>query len=210
MRTLLAAAVLVAAVSGSLAFSQDRDPERLKDHQGCQVRLDMRELWEEHNVYMRQHVVSTLGGLADDKAVTRRLVKNQDEIGDAMKPYYGPDAARKLSALLREHVDIGAEVVKAAKAGTREELQTQRTRWESNGKNIASHLGGLNPLWKRKAFEETMQMHMTLTLDSVECRLKKDWDGDIKAFDKGHEHLLKLADILTEGIVRQNGEKLKG
>jgi hypothetical protein len=43
---------------------------------------------------------------------------------------------------------------------------------------------------------------LALTTDEVVSRLKKDWAADIAAYDKGHEHILKLADALAEGIAK--------
>jgi hypothetical protein len=39
--------------------------------------------------------------------------------------------------------------------------------------------------------------------------LKKDWAGDVAAYDKGHVHMLMFADIMAEGIIKQFPEKFK-
>jgi hypothetical protein len=57
-----------------------------------QLRLDMRMLWEEHITYTRNYIISALGDLPDQDAVAKRLLRNQDDIGNAIKPYYGEDA----------------------------------------------------------------------------------------------------------------------
>ncbi len=77
----------------------------------------MRKLWEDHITYTRGYIVSALADLPDTSVVATRLLKNQDDIGDAIKPYYGENAGKKLSALLRDHILIGTKVVKAAKTG---------------------------------------------------------------------------------------------
>jgi hypothetical protein len=59
------------------------------------------------------YIVSALADLEDAGPVAERLLRNQDDIGNAIKPYYGDDAGRKLAALLRDHILIAAGIVKA-------------------------------------------------------------------------------------------------
>jgi hypothetical protein len=35
------------------------------------------------------------------------------------------------------------------------------------------------------------------------ARLTKNWDADVRAFDKVYDHILKMADALSAGIVKQ-------
>ena len=55
----------------------------------------MRKLWEDHVVWTRQFIVSAAtesGNLPDIGPTTDRLLANQTDIGNALKPFYG-DAA---------------------------------------------------------------------------------------------------------------------
>ncbi len=82
-----------------------------------QLRMDMRKLWEDHITYTRNYIISALAGLGDTGTVAERLLRNQDDIGNAITPVYGETAGKKLSGLLRDHILIAANIVKAAKAG---------------------------------------------------------------------------------------------
>src|SRR4051812_39140041 len=57
-----------------------------------ETRMAMRKLWEDHITYTRNYIISALGGLPDADAIAQRLLANQADIGNAIKPYYG-DAA---------------------------------------------------------------------------------------------------------------------
>jgi hypothetical protein len=169
----------------------------------------MRQLWEDHIVYTRNFIISALGGLEDTGKVAERLLRNQDDIGNAIKPIYGDAAGNQLTALLREHILIAADIVKAAKSGDNDEVAKGQKRWYANADDIAAFLSGANPNWPKAALTDMLYKHLVFTTTEVVSRLKKDWAADIEAYDKGHEHMLMFADALTRGIVKQFPEKFK-
>jgi hypothetical protein len=173
------------------------------------LRMGMRMLWEDHIVYTRNYIISALADLGDADAVAGRLLKNQDDIGDAIKPYYGEEAGKKLSMLLRDHIMIAAEVVKAAKAGNDVELTKAQAKWTANADEIAAFLSGANPHWMKKDMTDMLHKHLELTTGEVVSRLKKDWVADIGYYDKGHMHMLMFADVLAMGIEKQFPDKFK-
>jgi len=123
--------------------------------------------------HTRNYIISALADLPDNDAVATRLLRNQDDIGDAIVPYYGPGAGKKLASLLRDHILIATEVVKAAKADDKGLLTAAQKKWSKNGKDIAAFLSGANPNWPRREFEEMLQKHLDLTTGEVVGRLKK-------------------------------------
>ena len=174
-----------------------------------ELRLAMRKLWEDHITYTRNYIISDLAGLGDRDAIAKRLLANQDEIGAAIKPYYGDDAGNGLSALLRDHITVATEVVAAAKGGDKAKLDAAQAKWTRNGKDIAAYLAAANPNWPQADLEAMLQKHLDLTSGEVVARLEKNWDADIKAYDDGHAHMLMFADALTDGIARQFPEKFQ-
>jgi len=200
--------ILAAAILGSVASAQEHaTPATRKSDPGTELRMAMRKLWEDHITYTRNYIISALGELPDADSVAQRLMKNQDDLGNAIKPYYGSDAGNKLANLLRDHIKIAAEVVKAAKADKKDKLAAEQKKWSENGKDIAAFLSGANPKWSKATLEEMLQRHLDLTTGEVVGRLKKNWTADIKAYDEGHEHMLMFADMLTEGVMQQFPEK---
>jgi len=163
----------------------------------------MRTLWEDHIVYTRNYIISALAGLEDAGPVAERLMKNQDQIGEAVKPYYGEEAGKKLAILLREHISLAAEVVGAAKSGVKEQLEAANKKWYANSDAIAAFLSGANPHWTKEALTGMLYKHLELTTGEVVSRLQKDWTADIDFYDRGHAHMLMFSDALTDGIVKQ-------
>jgi hypothetical protein len=176
---------------------------------GMDLQLAMRKLWEEHIVYTRNYIISALADLKDTGAVAERLLKNQDDIGNAIKPFYGEDAGNMLAKLLRDHIMIATEVVKAAKEGDNKALAMASKKWTMNADDIAVFLSGANPAWPKKDLMVMLHKHLDLTTGEVVSRLKMDWAGDISNYDMGHAHMLMFADTLTNGIMKQFPDKFK-
>ncbi|WP_139185589.1 glycosyltransferase [Bacillus sp. OK048] len=169
----------------------------------AQFKADMRVLWMEHSLWTDKYIVSTLAGLEDQEKVLARLLRNQDDTGNAIKPYYGEVAGNKLGQLLREHILLAGKVVAAAKSGNQADLKKYNAEWFKNADDITNFLTAANPHYNKKELNEMMYTHLKLVTEIAVARLKKDWDADIAAFDKNEAHLLHMADFLSNGIIKQ-------
>jgi hypothetical protein len=174
-----------------------------------ELKMAMRKLWEDHITYTRNYIISAVADLEDTSKIAERLLKNQDDIGDAIKPIYGDEAGKKLAVLLRDHILIATEVVKAAKMGNNEELSKASKKWNANADDISVFLSGANPNWPKNVLQDMLYKHLEYTTQEAVSRLKKDWASDIEAYDKGHVHMLMFSDVLTDGIVKQFPSKFK-
>lgn len=216
--TLIGALVLFCVVAiSSLSYAQDlkgKMMDKVTNQMCCaksevDLRLAMRKLWEDHIIYTRNYIISALADLEDGGAVAQRLLSNQDDIGNAIKAYYGDADGNKLAALLRDHIMIATGVVKAAKMGNTEELTKAQAKWNANADDIAVFLSGANPNWAKKDLSDMLYKHLEFTTGEVVSRLHKDWTADISSYDKGHMHMLMFADMLTDGLVKQFPDKFK-
>jgi hypothetical protein len=164
----------------------------------------MRKLWEDHITWTRVFIISATADLPDKAAATERLLQNQVDMGNAIKPYYGDAAGNQLTALLKEHITTAAEIVIAAKAGDKAKQDDATKRWFTNADQIADFLSKANPKnWPQAEMRKMMRDHLTLTTEEVVARLQGNWAADIAAYDKVHEQILHMADMLTRGIVNQ-------
>jgi hypothetical protein len=163
----------------------------------------MRKLWEDHITWTRLFIVSAVAGLPDADAAAGRLLQNQADIGDALAPYYGKDAAAQLTELLREHILVAADLVGAAKANDTAAVGRHNDAWYANGDEIAAFLADANPAWKAEDMRRMMRGHLDQTLAEATARLTGDWAADIAEYDRIHVHILEMADALAAGIVEQ-------
>jgi hypothetical protein len=170
----------------------------------------MRKLWEDHITWTRLYIVSAVADLPDKDATTKRLLQNQTDIGNAVKPFFGNDAGDKLTALLKDHILIAAGLIDAAKAGDAARKEDAAKRWNANADEIAAFLSGANPKnWAADEMKSMMREHLQATTAEVVAHLTKDWTADIAAYVKVHEQILRMADMLSSGIEKQFPEKFK-
>jgi hypothetical protein len=171
------------------------------------LRQDMRKLWTDHTVWTRDYIVAAVGDQPSATAAATRLLKNQEDIGNAVGSIYGKAAGDKLTALLKEHITIAVDIIKFAKAGDKASQQQAGAKWKKNGDDIADFLAQANPNWPKATLADMMSKHLSTTTDEVVARLTKNWDADVKAYDAVYEHMLMMADALTDGIIKQFPEK---
>ena len=170
---------------------------------GEQLRMAMHKLWEDHIVWTRNVILNIMDDLPGTEQAVNRLLQNQDDIGNAVKPFYGDAGGKELTRLLREHITTAADLLKAAKAGNNTAFDAANKKWIANADEISDFLSKANPNWKLADMKKMMHDHLTLTTDEAVARLKKDYAADVKAYDKVHDEILMMADMLTDGIIKQ-------
>ena len=173
----------------------------------------MRKLWEDHVDWTRNYIIEAVynknpGAI---QAAANRLLKNQDDIGNALKPVFGNDAGNSVTKLLKEHINLAVLIVDAARQGQRQKAAIFIDRWRDNGRVIARALHQLNPrYWPMRVIEKCMMDHINLTVVEVNARVNKDWAADVRAFDNVKKQILHKADVLTQGISRLLADRKRG
>ena len=212
-RVALALAVLL-ALAGALAMSEPATAHagsHDSDHAATagsarQATLHdgMRELWEQHVAWTRLTIVSFAANTPDLPATQARLLRNQTDIGNAIKPYYGRAAGNQLTGLLREHITGAVAVLQAAKAGDTAALVAAKDAWYANGRQIADFLNAANPRnWPRATLRSMMRTHLDQTIQEAVAQLTGDYAASVRMYDEIEDHILTMADTLSSGIIAQ-------
>ncbi len=205
----LAAALGAVATAGAVGTAPSREHHHAQSARSVTAKQlafhdAMRKLWEDHITWTRLTIVSFAGGLPDLPANQARLLRNQTDIGNAVKPYYGKAAGNRLTALLEEHIRGAVAVLVAAKAGDQAQIKAATDAWYANGNEIADFLAKANPRnWPKREMRAMMKDHLDLTLREATHRLQGDFAADIRDYDRIHNQILEMADMLSEGIIRQ-------
>ncbi|HSC73360.1 MAG TPA: hypothetical protein VLB89_04265 [Gaiellaceae bacterium] len=168
------------------------------------LRAAMDKLWEDHITWTRMVIVDFAAGLPDLPTAEARLLRNQVDIGNAIKPYYGRAAGDKLTRLLRTHILEAVPVLQAAKAGDKTKLAAATNAWYANASQIATFLSKANPRnWPLPMMRAMMKQHLALTTKEAVERLQGNWAADVAAYDQVHAEILRMSAMLSDGIVRQ-------
>jgi hypothetical protein len=201
----LVAALLVLAStgrSGQARASATATPKLSANALALHASMD--KLWEDHITWTRMVIVDFAAGLPDLKTAEARLLRNQTDIGNAIKPYYGRAAGNKLTSLLRTHILKAVPVLEAAKAGDKPKLTQALNAWYANARQIAAFLSKANPHdWSLPMMNAMMKQHLALTTKEAVARLQGNWAADVAAYDQVHAEILQMARMLSDGIIRQ-------
>jgi len=171
----------------------------------------MRKLWEDHITWTRLAIVDLAAGGPGTNETVARLLQNQVDIGNAIKPFYGEQAGMQLTALLKTHIVQAANIILDAKAGNTAGVNENLTAWYSNANDIAAFLSGANPLnWPLETMKQLMKTHLDLTLKEATAYLDGNYSLSVSAYEEVHQEILMMADFLSTGIILQFPMKFTG
>jgi len=205
-------AALVALFASSLIIGMDNLDEinKSKKHHKkiysknfLKLHDKMRKIWEDHIQWTRNYIISAIANLGDQGPVAQRLLQNQDDLGDAIKPYFGRKIGNRLTKLFIDHILIAVDIIADAIANNIPQFEADYAKWQKNARRIAEFLHKHNSHWSKEEFKKMLYEHLDLTACEVASRLQADWQADINCYDEGHTHALKIADMFTKGIVKE-------
>jgi hypothetical protein len=168
------------------------------------LRNNMKDLWDDHMVYTRNLIISSISSIGDKDRITERLLRNQQEIGNSFIPMYGDQAGIKITRLLKEHVNIASEIVESARKSETNSYQSAVKKIHQNADELSKYLTNLNPYWNSNDLRGMLYKHISYMNGEINARVKKDWLADIEAYDRGHEHMMLFSEMITNGMINQN------
>jgi hypothetical protein len=171
-------------------------------------KAEMRYLWADHASWTRDVILGLVDQTPDANDALARLLENQVDIGNAIKPYYGDAAGQALTDLLTEHIVLAGDILVAARDGDTQGFNTANMAWYQNGDDISVFLNNANPdNWELDPMKAHMKHHLDLTLAEAVAHLEGRHDDEVQAYDDVFEQLMNLADELADGIANQFPDK---
>lgn len=168
----------------------------------------MQTLWLQHMEWTYAAVAAFAVDSPGFPATADRLLQNQVDIADAVRPFYGDAAADQLTTLLQDHIRGAVAVLVAAKAGDSVALDQAVAAEYANAKAIGDFLADANPTnWPKADMEAMMATHIDQTLVYATDMLQGDYAGAIANYGVAEAHMVEMADMLSAGVTAQFPDK---
>ena len=168
----------------------------------------MHQLWLEHIVWDHAYTVAaTANRLSEAQAIADRLMRNQEDIGRAFALYYGARVGKQITALLKEHIMIGGNLIEALKSNNKPSIMRLKEIWFQNGEQITQFLHHISPQLDQRELSAMFRTHLRLATQDAITRLRKRWHENIRISDQSLKLMLAFADYLAKGILMQKGQE---
>jgi len=196
LRMLAFAGILMCTINVNAQTPQHRSS-------ACDLKSDMRKLWEDHITWTRNVIFNILDALPGTNEAVARLLQNQDDIGAEFGIYYGTTAGNTLAGLLHGHITTAAALLIALHNNDAAGLAAANAAWYANGDSIVDFLASLNPNWSQADLDMMMDSHLDLTTNEALARFNHNYTLDVQEYDSVHTEILAMSDFFTDGIVAQ-------
>ncbi len=170
-----------------------------------QLRVDMRKLWAEHMEWTYATVDAFYHDQDGLSPKLNRLLLNQQQIGTAIKPYFGEEAGSTLASLLTEHIQLAVPVLTAAQNGDNAALQESLDNWYANAQAVGDHYAAINPEnWDQATLRDMWKTHITQTVGYSVALLQNNLDDAIVKYQEAYDHMMGMGDIMAQGIAKKS------
>ena len=173
----------------------------------CILRIIMRTLFTDHIIWTRNYLLAALADSPDAQPVSKRLLKNTEDIGNMLIPYYGKEAGQKVTSLLKKHVIITIDLISAIKSDNHDKFKELDIQWHDSAIVIAHFFSTQSQYLPQETVIKVLNAHLILTTEEISARLSKNWKDDITTFDKIVAQALAMADHFTKALIQQFPQK---
>jgi len=160
----------------------------------------MRIAWLDHVYWTRLLLVSIAERLKDEADTAARLLQNPADIAAVFANFYPANVTDKITALLTEHLKIGAALITALRDNKSNEANELARRWYANADDMAKAFASINPNYDYAETRKMLYSHLDKTTAEVAARLKGDYRADIAAFEDVKNEAVEMADYFSKGL----------
>lgn len=165
------------------------------------LRNHFRLLWSQNIMWTRFLIISLISKSDDILVVTNRLFENPRDFSNLLKLYYGDAQSKEFEQLFQDYITLTIKLIKDYILGN---INTEtETQLYEKAAQIATFLSSINPYWNQNLLQKLLFDHLDMTKDEIMKRLNKDYAADVYLYDFIEYHALMIADIMSNGLIRQ-------
>ncbi len=164
---------------------------------------DMRQAWNNHSFWTAMFVNSIVEALPNAEAVKARLMENPSEITAVFEKFYSQPMTTQLNQLLSEHLRLASELLEDLKENDMENAAQVEAQWYQNADKIARLLSSSNSKYNYEELRRMLRTHLDMLKNTMVADLNGEHARTVQLTDESNEHLMQLADGLTEGLLAQ-------
>lgn len=168
----------------------------------------MRKLWADNTFWMRNYMISYMNNSSDLKDVTRRLLKNQDQIGRSFGLWYSDKVGQNVSKMLQTNLISYGNLLKEMSDKNANAAIGAEKKWDADTEKLVKYMSSLNGEWDQSVLLEHFKKYNQMNITQAMNKFKRKHTEEIEAFDQAYQHAMyDLADYITNGIVKQHPDK---
>lgn len=187
----------------SLSYSAGKSSNSSATYGVDDLRDILRLLWEQNVHWMRAAVTGIVHDLSETNQIVQRLLLIPTDFANALKPFYGEDAAQKFADLLNGHLKIAIELVQAAKKGNNDAVTEANLKWHENAEQIAAFLAIIIPEWSAAEWRDKINRYLKLLSNYFTNILAGNYESSMSDFNNLEMQALEIANVMAEGIGMQ-------
>jgi LysM repeat protein len=194
---------VITVVPGSIHNFEASISQLIANETELELIKEMRFRLQEHVFWTRAAIISILEDLEDKELIVTRLLQNAKDVSEVFSPYYSEEVVDTIDKLIEEHLTIAANLVTALRRNNAVLFERYNEDLYKNADAIAQTLASINPYYDIEELREMLYQHLDLLIRLMVEQNNKNYVQQIKDFDASHEQIVLMADMLTEGIVKQ-------
>ncbi len=171
-------------------------------------KAEMSRLWIDNAIYSRQAILCLVDRLPGAEESLYRLMINQEDMGRMFTRFYGREKGDEFCDLISSNTSLTVSMIRN-KSRNSGDYEAARAKMDYNVDRIITYLVAVNPHWTEEELKYLIHLQSKLFDTQLQSRVNANYSYDIETFDRMISETYRLADVLSEGIMKQFPERFE-
>lgn len=172
-------------------------------------KVEMSRLWIDNVIWSRQSVLCLVDRLPGTEETLYRLMENQEDMGRLFTRFYGKQKGDEFCILIGSNTALTISIIRNKSKNNSADFEAAKSRMTYNMNKIIDFLISVNPNWNKEELSYLIQLQSKLFEIQIQNRLNANHAADVENFDQMISETYRLADVLSEGIMKQFPERFR-